>query len=67
MLQNVNVRILIIGILMGSMISAGTYFLLPPPQNAYAQNCARSYDVVQAIQRCLDDATVRYGTISTNC
>jgi hypothetical protein len=38
-----NVKTLILGVVMGGMIAAGTYFFLPTPTGAYAQgNCVTS-------------------------
>ena len=36
MFKKLEVKTLVMGIVMGGMVSFGTYFLLPPPDNAYA-------------------------------
>ena len=45
-----NVKTLILGVVMGSMIAAGTYFFVPTPGGAYAQgNCATKWDLENAV------------------
>ena len=47
---DMNVKTLILGIVMGGMVSFGTYFFLPPPQDASAsRNCATSYELSDAV------------------
>jgi hypothetical protein len=46
-----NVKTLILGIVMGGMVSFGTYFFLPPPQNANANgDCATSSELRKAVR-----------------
>jgi hypothetical protein len=45
------VKTLVMGIVMGGMVSFGTYFLLPPPQSAKASDCATSYDLDDAVSK----------------
>ena len=47
-----NVKTLILGVVMGGMIAAGTYFFVPTPRGAYASDCATTWEV----ERALDDA-----------
>lgn len=45
-----NVKTLILGVVMGGMIAAGTYFFLPTPTGASAQgNCATSWELDSAV------------------
>ena len=37
MSKKIEVKTLVIGLLVGGMVSFGTYFLLPPPQDAHAK------------------------------
>ena len=42
-----NVKTLILGVVMGGMIAAGTYFFVPTPNGAYAQStCATSDELL---------------------
>ena len=73
MFKKIEMKTLAVGILMGGMVSFGTYFLLPPPQVALASD----YDSMQAaISSCLtgapiigtfDDYGHFMGSISTYC
>jgi hypothetical protein len=46
-----NVKTLILGIVMGGMVSFGTYFFLPPPQTANANgDCATSSELDDAVR-----------------
>ena len=64
MIKNSKMKTLVTGILMGGMVSFGTYFLLPPPQDVHA--CDRS-TIESAISYCMDGATISGGRISTYC
>jgi len=44
-----NVKTLILGVVMGGMIAAGTYFFLPTPTDAYANDCATSSELLEAM------------------
>ena len=45
-----NVKTLILGVVIGGMIAAGTYFFVPTPSGAYAQgNCATTWDLMDAV------------------
>jgi hypothetical protein len=61
-----NVKALILGIVLGGMISFGTYFFLPPPQTAYAKSCDESY-IINRILYCIDGSSIRGGNLSTSC
>ena len=64
---DMNAKTLVLGIVMCGMVSFGTYFLLPPPQDALAQSCATKSDVKRAINYCMDGARIIGGRISTYC
>ena len=64
MSKKIEVKTLVTGIVMGGMVSLGTYFFLPPPQDAFA--CSES-DIVSAINYCMDGARIRGNRISTYC
>ena len=61
-----NVKTLILGIVMGGMISFGTYFFLPPPQGAYAGSCNEKY-IIQRILYCIDGSSLSGGNLITYC
>jgi hypothetical protein len=61
-----NVKTLILGIVMGGMISFGTYFFLPPSQSAYAGSCNENH-IIRRILYCLDGASISSGSLSTYC
>jgi hypothetical protein len=44
-----NVKTLILGVVMGGMIAAGTYFFLPTPTRAYANDCVTLAGLVRAV------------------
>ena len=71
MLKKLNVKTIVTAIVFGGTVSLGTYFLLPPPQNVYASNCATYNDVVMAIRTCLNgaqtDENFKGQLIATNC
>jgi hypothetical protein len=46
---DMNVKTLVLGLLVGGMVSFGTYFFLPPPQSAKASDCATSYELSSAV------------------
>ena len=51
-----NVKTLILGIVTGGMISLGTYFFLPPPNKAHANDCATNKEL-WAVAKNIKDAT----------
>ena len=51
MFKKLDAKTLVVGILMGGMVSFGTYFLLPPPQSAKASDCATTYDLDNAVSQ----------------
>ena len=44
-----NVKTLILGVVMGGMIAAGTYFFVPTPSGAYANDCVTHVDLELAM------------------
>ncbi len=44
-----NVKTLILGVVMGGMIAAGTYFFLPTPNGAQANDCATTWDLMSEV------------------
>ena len=61
-----NVETLILGIVMGGMISFGTYFFLPPPQTAYAGSCNERRIISRILYR-IDGSSISGGSLSTYC
>jgi len=74
MFKKIEMKTLAVGILMGGMVSFGTYFLLPPPQVALAATMdfgAAERSMRSAIRFCMDQATISgnfddYGRFSGN-
>ena len=44
-----NVKTLILGVVMGGMIAAGTYFFVPTPTGAYANDHVTSRELQEAV------------------
>jgi hypothetical protein len=71
MFKKLEVKTLVVGILMGGMVSFGTYFLLPPPQSTSAAvggmgyyELRTDYDFKKAVRYIVENCEVDGAEIS---
>jgi len=64
MFKKINVKAIVIAIVFGGLVSSGTYFFIPPTQEAYA--CSESR-IISRILFCIDGSSIHGGTFTTYC